>query len=160
MPAFRTETVIHTSAAACFDLSLLVDAHAASMADARERAVAGVTSGAMALGDTVTWRARHFGLPFRMTSAITAWERPHRFVDEQQSGPFAFWWHEHTFVSRSPDVTVMTDAVRFRSPLGPVGAVVDALVLAGYMQRLIRKRNDWLRSTLNGAEAAGPAGPA
>ena len=44
----------------------------------------------MSLGQTVTWQARHFGLPFRMTSKITEYERPTHFVDEQVSGPFAF----------------------------------------------------------------------
>jgi ligand-binding SRPBCC domain-containing protein len=43
----------------------------------------------MKLGDTVTWRARHFGIAFQMTSAITDYERPIRFVDEQQRGPFS-----------------------------------------------------------------------
>ncbi|PAX90951.1 cyclase, partial [Streptomyces albidoflavus] len=28
----------------------------------------------MALGDTVTWRARHFGVVWRMTSRITAYD--------------------------------------------------------------------------------------
>jgi hypothetical protein len=43
-----------------------------------ERAVGGVTSGIMKLGDTVTWRARHFGIVFRMTSAITEYQYPRR----------------------------------------------------------------------------------
>lgn len=88
MRPIRLETVISAPPAACFDLSLSVDAHTGSMAASGERAVAGVTSGVMKLGDTVTWRARHFGIAFRMTSAITEYQRPARFVDEQQRGPF------------------------------------------------------------------------
>jgi len=37
----------------------------------------------MKLGDQVTWRARHFGIVFQMTSAITEYQPPKRFVDEQ-----------------------------------------------------------------------------
>jgi len=102
----------------------------------------------MGLGDTVTWRARHFGLPFEMTSAITAYERPHRFVDEQQRGPFQSWWHEHTFDALDPHHTLMTDEIAFRSPLGPLGAIVDRVVLGRYMPHLIRQRNQWLKATL------------
>jgi ligand-binding SRPBCC domain-containing protein len=72
----------------------------------------------MKLGDTVTWRARHFGITFRMTSALTEYQRPIRFVDEQQRGPFRRWWHEHTFESAAEGKTLMVDVVEFRSPLG------------------------------------------
>ncbi|MFZ0161662.1 MAG: SRPBCC family protein, partial [Kineosporiaceae bacterium] len=107
----RLETRIEAPLAACFDLSLSVDAHTASMIGSGERAISGVTTGTMGLGDAVTWRARHFGVPFTMTSVITAHDFPHRFVDEQAHGPFAFWWHEHTFTALDPDVTLMVDVV-------------------------------------------------
>lgn len=109
--------------------------------------MAGVTEGEMRLGDSVTWDARHFGVPFRMTSAITAYECPTRFVDEQQRGPFRRWWHEHTFVEAN-GVTTMTDTVRYSVPLGPLGVPVDALVLRRYMRRLLATRNEWLRTEL------------
>lgn len=147
MPDIELRTVIAAPAEACFDLSLSVDAHTSSMGASGERAVAGVTSGLLALGDSVTWEARHFGLPFRMTSVISEYERPRRFVDEQQRGPFATWWHEHTFVHRD-GVTHMTDSVRFRSPVGPVGVSVDRLVLTRYMTRLLEQRNTWLKGEL------------
>jgi ligand-binding SRPBCC domain-containing protein len=117
------------------------------MRSSGERIVAGVTSGSMDLGDTVTWQARHFGLPFRMTSKITVYEEPTRFVDEQTKGPFASWWHEHRFQSSDP-LTVMTDVVRYRSPVGPIGVLVDRLVLERYMARLLTQRNNWLKLEL------------
>lgn len=134
---------------ACFLLSLSVDAHTASMGASGERAVAGVTSGVMRAGDTVTWEARHGGLPFRMTSKITEYERPLRFVDEQQRGPFAAWWHEHRFEA-TPTGTRMTDVARFRSPAGLVGRAVDALVLRRYLTRLLAERNAWIKAQLEG----------
>jgi ligand-binding SRPBCC domain-containing protein len=145
---FRIETLIAAAVEDCFNLSISVDAHAASMESSGERAVAGVTSGPMSLGDTVTWRARHFGIPFRMTSAVTAFEFPYRFVDEQQRGPFERWWHEHRFTRTEDDQTRMIDTVRFVAPLGPLGSIADRLVLDSYMSKLIRQRNDWLKSTL------------
>jgi hypothetical protein len=70
VPRIELATFIPTSRERCFELSLSVDAHSASMAESGERAIGGVTSGVMNLGDTVTWRARHFGIPFTMTSTI------------------------------------------------------------------------------------------
>ena len=147
MPEIVLTTRIRGSAHACFDLSVSVDAHTASMAASGERAVAGVTTGLMGPGDTVTWEARHFGLPFRMTSKITDYERPRRFVDEQQRGPFRFWWHEHRFAERE-GWTEMTDFVVYRSPLGPIGRVADALGLCRYMTHLLSARNAWLKQEL------------
>lgn len=56
----------------------------------------------MKLGDTVTWRARHFGIAFRITSAITEYQYPSRFVDEQLHGPFRRWWHDSAIASAIP----------------------------------------------------------
>jgi ligand-binding SRPBCC domain-containing protein len=144
----RLETVIVAPVGACFDLSLSVDAHTASMRGSGERAIGGVTHGAMKLGDRVTWRAWHFGIPFRMTAAITEYEYPSRFVDEQLHGPFRRWRHEHTFTVAANDETVMTDVVQFRSPLGPLGILADRLVLARYLPHLLRQRNAWLKAAL------------
>ena len=147
MARFRVETELLGSADACFELSLSVDAHTASMKGSGERAVAGA-SGTMALGDTVTWQARHFGVRFRMTSAITAYEHPSRFVDEQVHGPFHRWWHEHTFIPQERERTLMIDSVEYEPPLGPVGAIVDRAFLGRYMRQLIQARNTWLKHTL------------
>jgi ligand-binding SRPBCC domain-containing protein len=150
MGSFSVRTTIRAGRAACFDLSLSVDAHTSSMAASGERAVAGTTTGIMGPGDVVTWRARHFGVPIRMTSRITEHDRPTRFVDEQVSGPFARWWHEHTF-AESPGGTEMIDTVRYRAPFGLLGAAVERAGLDRYMRSLIETRNAWLKATLEGA---------
>jgi len=150
--SLMTATFTEVTRAACapeelFTLSLSIDAHLASMARSGERAVAGVTSGTIGLGETVTWRARHFGVVWTMTSRITALEHPRRFVDEQVRGPFRSFRHEHRF-ERDGDVTVMTDVVTLRSPL--FGPIVEPLVLRPYLQRLIRARNAVLVAALSG----------
>ena len=148
MPQLELETWIDAPARACFDLSLDVGAHTASMGDSGERVVGGVAEGVMGLGDEVTWRARHFGVPFTMTSRITALEAPRRFVDEQVRGPFERWWHEHVF-DEVDGRTRMLDRIEFASPVGPVGRIVDRLVLEQYMTRLIEQRNAWLATELS-----------
>lgn len=135
---FTEVTRVRCAPVVLFDLSLSIDAHLDSMRRSHERAVAGVTSGTIGLEESVTWRARHFGVMWTMTSQITALERPRRFVDEQVRGPFRVFRHEHRF-AQDGDVTVMTDTVTLRSPL--FGVIVEPLLLRPYMQRLIRARN-------------------
>lgn len=142
---FEHVTTIAAPIEVVFDLSLDIDAHLASMADSGERAIAGTTSGLIGLGETVTWRARHFGIPFTMTSKVTEWDRPHRFVDEQIRGPFRSFHHEHRF-DASESTTVMTDRIRFDAPLGPIGRVVEHLALGRYLPKLIAERGQYLKA--------------
>lgn len=152
MPQITLETHIQAPLEACFTLSLSVDAHTSSMQRSDERIVGGVRSGAMRTGDTVTWSARHFGIPWRMTSCISEYQHPSRFVDEQISGPFRSWWHEHRFESTG-NGTIMIDVVEFSSPFGPVGRLVDRLILKRYMTELLTARNRWLLSALESPTA-------
>jgi ligand-binding SRPBCC domain-containing protein len=155
VPDITLQTWLPASPERCFWLSLSVDAHTASMSRSGERIVGGVSSGPMGLGDRVTWRARHFGVPFTMTSAITDLVEPARFVDEQQSGPFRRWWHEHRFEADGPG-TRMTDVVQFQSPAGVLGRLVDRLLLTRYLTGLLEERNRWLAAALSSGEGQDP----
>lgn len=142
---FEHTTIIDAAIGAVFDLALNVDAHVGSMERSRERAIRGVTSGVMGLGDEVTWRAWHFGVPFTMTSRITEFDRPTRFVDEQVRGPFARFRHEHLF-SDAGGVVTMTDRLDFDAPVGPIGRVVERLILGRYLRGLIVERGNYLKA--------------
>jgi len=139
VPTLRIETRIAAPVDTCFDLSRSIDLHLESMIASRERAVGGVTSGLIGEGQQVSWEARHLGIRWRMTSQITAFDRPHRFVDEMVRGPFASFRHEHRFEADG-DGTVMTDVVEVRMGLGPIGPAADVFA-AAYLRRLMRIRN-------------------
>jgi len=144
---FDTVTTIAASPKAVFDASLDIDAHLASMEASGEKAIAGVTSGLIGPGETVTWRAKHFGITWKMTSKITEYERPHRFVDEQVRGPFHRFYHEHRF---TPDGngTIMADSITFEAPFGLFGRAAERLILNSYLPKLIAERNSYLKTTL------------
>ena len=136
----RLVTHLPTSPDHAFALSLDIGAHLRSMAATGEQAIAGTTSGTIGLGESVTWRARHLGVVWRMTSRVTELEAPHRFVDEQVRGPFARFRHEHTFTA-VPGGTRMVDEIVFRAPLGVLGRIAESLVLRRHLRRLIAERN-------------------
>lgn len=132
--------------AACLDPGL----HVRSMARHGETMVAGPEGDVFTEGSTVTWRARHFGWPFRLSSVVYDLDPPHRFCDRQTKGPFAAFRHEHVF-EEHPEGTLMRDTVTFRSPFGPLGTLVDRLVMREYLRRLIAERNDVLAAEVEDA---------
>lgn len=154
--SFTLRTELVGTPERAFDLARSIDAHLGSMADTDERAVGGVTSGLIGPGESVTWRARHFGLRWTMTSRITAFDAPHSFTDEQVAGPFASFRHQHVFEPlerpMGRDRTLMLDVVEFRAPLGPLGVVAERVALTRHLRRLIGSRNVWLAEALRQAQ--------
>ena len=128
------------SKAELFDLARNIDVHKDSMAHSREETVGGVSAGLISLGQEVTWRAHHFGIPLQMTSRITEMQVPDYFVDEQVRGPFRRFRHVHEF-SADGAGTLMLDRIEFSAPLGPLGRLVEKLVLGRHLQKLIETRN-------------------
>ncbi len=74
-------------------------------------------------GAIIDYRLSLFGVPFHWKTLITIWDAPHRFVDEQAKGPYAQWIHEHRFEPEGVHATRISDRVRYRLPLAPLGDV-------------------------------------
>ena len=145
MPVIRLSTTIRASREICFDLSRSIDLHMVSTAATGERAIAGRTSGLIGPGETVTWRAKHFGIWQTLTSRVTAFDRPSFFADEMVKGAFHSFRHEHRFEISNED-TVMQDVFMYASPFGFLGRIADALFLEKYMRRLLEERNAVIRA--------------
>jgi ligand-binding SRPBCC domain-containing protein len=141
MPIIRLETIIHAPQEIVFDLSRSIDLHQVSTAHTSEKAIAGRTSGLIEMGETVTWQAKHFGIVQQLTSRITAMEPYSFFVDEMVKGAFKSIRHEHHFTANDDSTTRMEDVFDYRSPLGILGKLADALFLESYMRKLLVKRN-------------------
>jgi ligand-binding SRPBCC domain-containing protein len=139
MPTIDLSIFIAAPPEVCFDLARDIDLHTVSAEGTDERAVAGVTSGLIALGETVTWEATHFGIRQRLTSEITIFERPLHFRDSQVRGPFRRFDHDHFFAVESGG-TVMRDIFKYTSPLGLLGRIADRLFLRSYMTRFLQTR--------------------
>jgi ligand-binding SRPBCC domain-containing protein len=140
VPVIDITTRIHAPIQRVFDLSRSVDLHTVSTAHTRERAVAGVTRGLIALGQEVTWRARHFGIWQDLTSRITAFAPPAHFRDSLVRGAFRRFDHDH-FFSQHGDFTLMRDVFDYESPFGFLGRTADRLFLKRYVKRLLVTRN-------------------
>ncbi|WP_183563388.1 SRPBCC family protein [Mucilaginibacter sp. SP1R1] len=149
MPLIELATHINAPIAKCFDLARSIDVHVESTRHTGETAIAGRTSGLIELGESVTWRAKHFGIWQTLTSKITEMERPNFFTDEMVKGAFKNFRHEHYFYPVHHQ-TLMKDIFRYESP---VGTLFDLVFLQDYMRHLLEKRNLVIKEI---AEAAQP----
>lgn len=96
----------------------------------------------MKVGARIDYRLRLRGVPIHWQSEITAWEPPHRFIDEQVRGPYRVWVHLHTFESRDGG-TVITDDVHY-AVLG--GRLVEAWLVRPDLERIFGFREREIRA--------------
>ena len=140
MPVIKLYTRINAPIEVCFDLARSIDLHTDSMQHTGETAIAGKMHGLIEPGETVTWRAKHFGIWQSLTSKITEFDRPNYFVDEMVKGAFKRFRHEHRF-EQSGGATIMTDIFDFDAPFGFLGKIAVVLFLRKYMIQLLERRN-------------------
>ncbi|MEQ9219309.1 MAG: SRPBCC family protein [Cyclobacteriaceae bacterium] len=144
MPRIVHETEIDAPIGRCFDLSRSIDLHKISTEHTNEEAIDGVTSGLINIHESVTWRAKHFGMYQKLSTKITEFDRPKFFVDEMVKGAFKRFRHEHHFMAIH-GCTLMTDIFDYQSPFGMLGKLVDMLILKRYITKLLEKRNKTIK---------------
>lgn len=144
MPIIELTTIIDADINICFDLARSIDLHSISTKKTKEQAIAGVTTGLIGFNETVTWQATHFGVRQKLTSRITAYERPFHFRDEQVKGTFDYIKHDHLFRTHN-NTTIMTDRFDFGSPFGVLGNIFNRLVLTTYLKKFLEKRNQVIK---------------
>ena len=79
-------------------------------------------------GTRIRYDLRWLGIPLRWESRIAEYVEGERFADEMLRGPYARWYHLHTF--REVDGgTEVGDHVEYALPLGPLGAMAHAVAV-------------------------------
>jgi ligand-binding SRPBCC domain-containing protein len=106
---------------------------------------------ALGAGTLLDYRIRLHGIPIRWRTRITAWEPPHRFVDEQLRGPYRLWVHEHTFAA-VPGGTRAADRVRYAVP---GGRLVNRLLVERDLRQIFAYRNLKIREVFGGMAGEG-----
>ncbi len=71
-------------------------------------------------GTIIRYRLKLHGIPVRWKTKILSWKPREQFVDNQEKGPYAIWYHTHKFEAVRGG-TLMTDQVKYRVPLGCLG---------------------------------------
>lgn len=96
----------------------------------------------MKKGLLINYRISLNGIPVKWQSEITAYDPPHRFVDEQRKGPYKYWIHEHTF-TEDGNVTIASDLVKY-GVLG--GDIIHSIFVKPKLRTIFNYRKEKLET--------------
>ena len=70
----------------------------------------------MGIGTIIEYRLKLRGFPIKWVSEIPIWQPTFRFVDQQKSGPYRYWHHEHLLEKHDKNSTRVKDIVTYKVP--------------------------------------------
>lgn len=102
-------------------------------------------------GMIVRYRISPFaGIKMRWVTEITHVSEGKYFIDEQRFGPYAFWHHLHWFEPQGEGV-LMKDILHYKVPYGPLGDIVNLLVVEPKIEEIFRFRKKAVEQIFEGS---------
>jgi ligand-binding SRPBCC domain-containing protein len=87
------------------------------------------------------------GIPVNWITEITHAEAPNYFVDEQRSGPYKFWHHQHHFKANGAG-TQIEDIVNYAPPVA--GSLLNSLIISRKLNDIFDFRKKYLQEKFYG----------
>ena len=84
------------------------------------------------------------GIPLYWMTEITHVEDKKYFVDEQRTGPYAIWHHEHHFTEIKGGVH-MTDILTYAIPYGIIGRIANKLIVEKEVKTIFAYRDEEIK---------------
>jgi ligand-binding SRPBCC domain-containing protein len=114
-----------------------------------------VTPGPLTMrsGLVIDYTVRVLARPARWRSLIAEYGPPHGFRDVQVTGPYRRWDHRHRF-RREADGTAIEDVVVYEPPLGPLGALLDVLIIRRQLAAIFEYRRRRIEALFGTSAAA------
>jgi ligand-binding SRPBCC domain-containing protein len=79
------------------------------------------------------------GIKMKWLSEIKHVNEPFSFTDEQRSGPYSFWYHQHSFAEMGSN-TRMTDLVYYSLPFFAIGSIAHSLFIRKKLEHIFNYR--------------------
>jgi len=93
-------------------------------------------------GMIITYRVSPvLGIKMNWVSEITHVKEKEYFVDEQRSGPYSIWHHEHKIEPVEGGV-LMTDIVSYKPPFGILGSIANSLFIKKQLEEIFDYRTN------------------
>lgn len=83
-------------------------------------------------------------IPMTWVTEITHVSEMNYFIDNQKSGPYKYWHHQHHF-KETDNGTEMTDILNYASPFGILGDWMEYLYITGRINEIFNYREKKLK---------------
>lgn len=110
---------------------------------------------AMREGAVIDYTIRRFGIRLRWRTLITVYQQPAIFVDEQITGPYSYWRHEHRFEAEEGG-THMQDRIVYALPNylpNTLARLIERYVVRPQLEKIFSHREERFASLLSGDRA-------
>lgn len=95
----------------------------------------------MYAGQIITYNVKPLaGIKMEWVTEITHVENLKYFIDEQRFGPYSLWHHQHHIKAIEGGVQ-MDDLVHYKIPFGPLGQLMNTLVVKNKLKQVFDYRH-------------------
>jgi len=91
-------------------------------------------------------------LPLRWVAIHREYDPPHLFADEQQSGPFARWYHRHHMLDDGAGGTILRDQVEYEVPFGALGRLLGGGLVRSKLTKMFDYRHEVTKRIVESGE--------
>ena len=110
------------------------------------------SDGSLRPGSRVVLRGSLGIIPIQWVARHTEYDPPRLFADRQESGPFAYWYHQHRFLDNGEGGTVLSDEVEYAVPLGVIGQWLGGRLIRRKLEAMFAYRHEKTRSLIESGE--------
>ena len=125
------------------------------------------SAGSLEVGSRVVLQGRAGVIPLRWVAVHTEYDPPHLFADQQESGPFAYWYHRHLVLDAEAEDdsdtdneskqaggggTRLRDEVAFKPPMGLIGRWLGGWLIRRKLERMFAYRHETTRRLVESGE--------
>jgi ligand-binding SRPBCC domain-containing protein len=89
------------------------------------------------------------GIPLSWVTEITQVKEKEYFIDNQLTGPYKFWNHQH-FFKEIPGGVEMTDILHYAAPFGPLGRISEVFFIRKKVREIFEYRETAMRQLFPG----------
>ena len=106
-------------------------------------------------GEIISFRTKIPKIPFLKTNIISEIKKisdEEYFVDQQISGPYKIWYHEHHFKKSKNNTTIITEKINYKLYFHPFSRVLHKLFIRKQLAKLFQYRIKKTEGILNNEE--------